>query len=129
MTRDECAFLLKRIEALDSRMESDAETFMARRDAWLGVVGRVPLDGALAAVERFYRRESRFSIKPAELVSLVPETRPHRAREEGLVRVPLDFAARVEFFEAFWRDARLPVTENERRWCEQAGYPQHEVQP
>jgi hypothetical protein len=123
MNREECAFLLKRIEALDTRMRTDAEEFMARRDAWMGVIGNLTVSDAIAAAERYYRNETRYSIKPGDLVALVPKRKPHHAPEEGLVPVPPDFTDRTLFFSEWWRGQRIPTTEAEWAWVTQVGHP------
>jgi hypothetical protein len=123
MNREECAFLLKRIEALDTRMRTDAEEFMARRDAWMGVIGNLTVSDAIAAAERYYRNETRYSIKPGDVVALVPRRKPPREPEDGLVGVPSDFKERAEFFREWWRGQRIPVTEEEWRWVSQEGHP------
>jgi hypothetical protein len=123
MNREECAFLLKRIEALDTRMRTDAEEFMARRDAWMGVIGTLSVADGITAVERYYRQATKYSIKPADVVALAPQHKPPHHREEGLVPVPPDFTDRVAFFADWQRGHRMPVSEDEWRWVTEVGHP------
>lgn len=120
MNREETAFLLKRIEALDPRLATnDADVFRARRDGWLEVIGSLDFTHATEAVQRFYRNAGKWPITPHDVWTLSRRDKPDRRpdpRDDRLVGPPTDLAARMKFFQS----GREPSSDIERLWVTQA---------